>query len=242
VTALSEQTVWLIGGASGIGRATALRLADGGADVVVSDVDADGLATLELETAQLDIAQQPEVERVARAIEERHGRIDALVVCAGTNVLQRNFDSVTAADWDLIMGVNVSGMFYACRAVLPAMRARGQGTIVNIASWAAIHPARFTGPAYNASKRAVLALTESITLEACGDGIRATAILPEETNTPLLNLRAIGPPSEEDKKRMLQPEDIARAIAFVLESPPHVTINELVISPTRNRFVLGELA
>jgi NADP-dependent 3-hydroxy acid dehydrogenase YdfG len=115
------------------------------------------------------------------------------------------------------------------------MRANGSGTIVTIASWAARNLAWFPGAAYNASKRALLALVETINLEAVGEGVRATVILPEAVDTPILRQRPGGAlPPAEVRAKMLRPEDVARAIAWVLSLPPHVCINELQISPTSN--------
>ena len=107
--------------------------------------------------------------------------------------------------------MNLSGVFYCCHAVLPHMRARGAGTIITIASWAARNLAWFPGAAYNASKRALLALTETLNLEVVGEGLRATVILPEAVDTPILRQRPAGTmPPAEVRAKMLRPEDVAR--------------------------------
>ena len=100
------------------------------------------------------------------------------------------------------------------------MRARGAGTIVTIASWAARNLAWFPGAAYNASKRALLALTETINLEVAGEGRSATVILPEAVDTPILGQRPGGLPPAEVRAKMLRPEDVAAAIVWVLPSHP----------------------
>jgi NADP-dependent 3-hydroxy acid dehydrogenase YdfG len=120
------------------------------------------------------------------------------------------------------------------------MRARKDGLIINIASWAGRYATVLTGPAYNATKRAVIALTESINLEECGHGIRATSILPGEAATPILEKRPV-PPSPEERARMLQPEDLGATIRFIATLHPRACVNELIISPTWNRFLLGGL-
>jgi NADP-dependent 3-hydroxy acid dehydrogenase YdfG len=119
------------------------------------------------------------------------------------------------------------------------MRANGAGTIVTIASWAARNLAWFPGAAYNATKRALLALVETINLEVAGEGVRATVLLPEAVDTPIIDSRPGGPPPAEVRAKMLRPEDVAGAITWILGLPPHVCINELQISPTSNFHYTG---
>lgn len=240
----SGQIVWITGGASGIGRATAFALAAEGAVVVVSDRDEAGLESLAAEAGvavePLDVSRSEDVSRVAAGILDARGRIDSLVNCAGINVPQRHLDELTVEGWDRVMGINLSGVYYCCHAVLPHMRENGAGTIVTIASWAARNLAWFPGAAYNASKRALLALIETINLETVGEGVRATVILPEAVDTPILKQRPGGQlPPAEVRAKMLRPDDVARAIVWVLALPPHVCINELQISPTANYHYTG---
>ena len=173
--------------------------------------------------------------RIGSRIIETYGRLDALVNCAGINLPERHLDQLTIEGWDRVVGTNLSGIYYCCHAVLPHMRENGAGTIVTIASWAARNLAWFPGAAYNASKRALLALVETINLEVVGEGVRATVILPEAVDTPILRQRPGGVmPPPEVRAKMLRPEDVAGAIAWILRLPPHVCINELHISPTSN--------
>ena len=136
-----QQVVWITGGASGIGRATALALSADGARVVVSDRDEAALESLAAEAAvaiePLDISLSDGVTLVASRILETYGRIDALVNCAGINLPERHLDQLTIEGWDRVIGINLSGIYYCCHAVLPHMRANGAGTIVTVASWAA---------------------------------------------------------------------------------------------------------
>jgi NAD(P)-dependent dehydrogenase (short-subunit alcohol dehydrogenase family) len=235
-------SVWITGGASGIGRATALALARDGATVTVSDRDEAGLESLAAEAGvavePLDVSRSADVERVAERLLAR-GRLDALVNCAGINVPERHLDRLTVEAWDDVVGVNLNGIYYCVQAVLPHMRANGGGTIVTIASWAARNLAWFPGAAYNASKRALLALVETVNLETTGEGVRATVILPEAVDTPILGQRPGGLPPAEVRAKMLRPEDVAGAIAWILSLPPHVCINELQISPTSNYHYAG---
>ena len=247
-TTLTGQVAWITGGGSGIGLAGAVALAKAGAHVVISGrnaaTNASALSTLQAlgsaEALLLDVADKHAVKMAAEEILERHGRIDILVTSAGTNATQRNFDVVTPEAWDDVVAINLSGLFYCVHAVLPVMRQQQGGLIINVSSWAGLYASKLTGPAYNATKRAVLALTESINMEECTHGIRATSLLPGEVATPILDKRPV-PPSAEQRERMVQAEDMGQAILFVAQMPSRTCINELVISPTFNRFYTGGL-
>jgi NADP-dependent 3-hydroxy acid dehydrogenase YdfG len=208
---LSGKIAWVTGGGSGIGQGSAVELARGGATVVVSGRRADALSeTAALikqargkgETEAVDTSDKQAVERSAAAILARHGRIDILVNCAGTNVPKRFFKDLSAADWDSVVAVNLNGALY------------------------------------NASKQALCALVHQINIEEGMHGIRGCAIHPGETVTPLQKARP-KPPSPEDQARMLKMEDVGRVVRFVAESPAHVCVNEIVVTPTWNRLILG---
>ena len=247
---LRGKVAWITGGGSGIGLAGALELARAGAHVVISGRNArtneSGLAELKkagsAEATLLDVGDRAAVERTAADIEKRHGRIDVLVTSAGTNIGggKRNFRTMSLEGWDDVVRINLNGLFYCCYAVLPGMRARKDGLIINISSWAGRYASMLTGPAYNATKRAVIAVSESINMEECANGIRATSILPGEVATPILEKRPM-PPSAEERARMAQAEDFGRAILFIATLPARTCVNELVMAPTWNRFYLGGL-
>ena len=247
---LKGKVAWITGGGSGMGLAGALELAKAGAHVVISGRNArsneTGLAELKkagsAEATLLDVGDRAAVERTAADIEKRHGRIDILVTSAGTNIGggKRNFKTLSLDGWDDVVRINLNGLFYCCYAVLPGMRARKDGVIINISSWAGRYASVLTGPAYNATKRAVIAVTESINMEECANGIRATSILPGEVATPILEKRPV-PPSAEERARMAQAEDFGRAILFIATMPARTCVNELVMAPTWNRFYLGGL-
>lgn len=245
---LKGQIAWITGGGSGIGLAGAMALARAGAHVVISGRNAatnnSALAALQAmgsaEALLLDVADKHAVKATAQQILDRHGRIDILVTSAGTNATQRNFNVVTPEAWDDVVAINLSGLFYCVHSVLPAMRQQQGGLIINVSSWAGLYASKLTGPAYNATKRAVLALTESINMEECTHGIRATSLLPGEVATPILDKRPV-PPSAEQRELMVQAEDMGQAILFVAQMPERTCINELIISPTFNRFYTGGL-
>jgi NADP-dependent 3-hydroxy acid dehydrogenase YdfG len=119
------------------------------------------------------------------------------------------------------------------------MRARREGTVINVASFAGWHYEYITGPAYTASKAGMMALTHSFNIEECVNGLRATALCPGEVATPILKKRPVQP-TEADKARMLQEADLGRAIRFIAEQPAHVCINEMVISPVWNRTYVAD--
>ena len=247
---LSGKVAWITGGGSGIGLAGAIELAKAGAHVVISGrterTSQESLSQLRkigsAESLQLDVADRKAVAATAADIEKRHGRIDILVTSAGTNIggARRNFKNMSVEAWDDVVQINLNGLFYCCHAVLPGMRARKDGLIINISSWAGRYASVLVGPAYNATKRAVIAVTESINMEECMNGIRATSILPGEVATPILEKRPV-PPSKEERARMAQPEDFGKAILFVATMPARSCVNELVIAPTWNRFYVGGL-
>lgn len=245
---MRDKIAWVTGAGTGIGLAGAKALAESGAVVVMSGRRADVLekeaAALQkrggkVEVEPLDVSDAAAVDRVAEVIAARHGKVDVLVNSAGLNVTKRFFREQTAEGWDQVIRINLDGTFYCIRAVLPLMRAQKDGVIINISSWAGIYTSMVTGPAYNASKHAVVSLTENLNMEECVNGIRACAICPAEVATPIMDRRPV-PPTSEERARMLQAEDLGNAIRWVAEQPAHVCVNELIISPTWNRLFVGQ--
>ena len=240
---MPSKVAWITGGGTGIGLGAAIELAKDGWAVVVSGRRADVLDKAVREIGHgataltLDVAVNADVERVAKQIVAKHGRIDLLVNSAGTNIPNRSWAELTTEAWDKVVKINLDGLLYCMRAVLPAMRAQNSGTVINVSSWAGRLPSRITGPAYAATKHAVVALTHSFNMEEFKNGIRACALCPGEVATEILRLRPVQP-SDEEKARMLQPEDVGRTIAFIANMPQHVCINEVLISPTWNRSFL----
>jgi NADP-dependent 3-hydroxy acid dehydrogenase YdfG len=186
------------------------------------------------EAIPLDVSVAADVEKAAGQISAKYGRIDLLVNSAGINVPKRSWADMELEGWDRLVEINLNGVLYCMRAVLPAMRAQKDGCIINVASWAGRHVSKMPGPAYTTTKHAVLALTHSFNMDECVNGLRACCLSPAEVATPILKLRPVVP-SEEEQARMLQPEDIGRTIAFVASQPPRVCVNEILISPTWNR-------
>lgn len=241
--ALNGKIAWITGAGTGIGLGGAQSLAQAGATVVMSGRRADVLereaAAIraqggKAEVAVLDVSDADAVGKVAANVLGRHGRIDILVNSAGLNTTTRFWKNQSIEGWNEVIRINLDGTFYCCHAVLPAMRARKEGLIINISSWAGVYHSAITGPAYNGSKFGVVALTESINLEECINGIRACVICPNEVATPIMDRRPV-PPTAEERGRMMQMEDLGGTIRFVAEMPAHVCVNQIIISPTWNR-------
>jgi NADP-dependent 3-hydroxy acid dehydrogenase YdfG len=244
---LDGKLAWVTGAGSGMGLAGAQQLAAAGATVVMSGRRAEVLeheaaairsAGGKAEAQALDVSDAASVQRVADAILARHAKVDILVNSAGLNNPQRSWRDQTVAGWDEVIRINLDGTFYCIRAVLPSMRQRKDGLLINIASWAGRYTLAMAGAAYNGSKHAVVALTESLNMEECANGIRACALCPAEVATPILDRRPI-PPSPEERARMLQADDVGKAIRWIAEQPAHVCVNEILISPTWNRMYVG---
>ncbi|WP_319825620.1 SDR family oxidoreductase [Thalassovita sp.] len=242
--ALDGKLAWITGGATGIGEAAAMALAASGAHVVISGRRAEELNRVvdairaqggSAEAAVLDVTDASAVQAVADGLAGRLGGVDIFLANAGMNVPNRASDQLTAQDFARVVDVNLNGVMYGVLAVLPGMRAKGAGTLILTSSWAGRHAARLTGAAYNASKHGVVALAHSINMENGEHGIRCTALMPGEVNTPILDRRPVPVPAEE-KARMLQPDDLGAIVRYIAEAPPHVCLNEVLISPTWNRI------
>jgi NADP-dependent 3-hydroxy acid dehydrogenase YdfG len=244
---LQGKVAWITGAGSGIGRAGAIELAQAGARIVLSGRRSGQLDEVAAEirnaggTAEampLDVGNKGAVAEAAAGILSRHGRVDILVNSAGINLPTRFWKNLTPDSFQQIVDINLNGALYCIHALLPGMRARKDGLVINVSSWAGRFETYMTGPAYNASKHAMAALTMSLNDEECVNGIRATVIYPGEVATPILKNRP-KPPSPEEIARMLQAEDLGRTIRFIAEMPPRVCINEVLISPTWNRLFVG---
>ena len=167
-------------------------------------------------------------------------QIDVLVNCAGINILNRDWDYINESEWDDVIQTNVNGLFYCCKSVIPMMKEKKDGLIINVSSWSGNHVSLLSGVTYTSSKHALNAMTETINMKYCSVGIRACALCPGEVATDILDKRP-KKLSLEQKKKMLQPDDLGETIAFLCQMPKHVCINELTISPTWHRRYIADL-
>lgn len=239
---MSKRVVWITGGSSGIGLATANVLAERGYAVVISGRDEGKISAVVASLSEcghsvlgipVDVTEPDNVQLAAATIVDKYGRLDALVANAGANVGARAWGEVSVEDFDRLQRLNVNGVFYCVNAVLPTMRQQGGGQVVVISSWAGVHVSGKPGPAYTSAKHAVVGLSETLNAAEYSNGIRACAICPGEVATDAMAKRKT-PPSPLALSRMLKPEDVARTVGFVLDAPDHVTLNRIVISPSWN--------
>ena len=228
---LDERVIIVTGGAQGIGRAFAMRFAEEGARVVIADVNGPeaektaaeiGEAGGEALVAITDVSDPDATQAMAQAAMEKWGRIDGLVNNAAffqrPQVTRGTIEQISPDEWDRVMAVNVRGPFLCCRAVLPHMKARGYGKIVNISS-GTFFSGRSTTQ-YVASKGAVVGLTRTLAHEVGDYGVTVNSIAPGST--------ASDPERDESNyqgrvpdraiKRIERPEDLAGAGVFLMSS------------------------
>lgn len=240
---LRGKVAWVTGAGSGIGESAALKLAEAGAAVVLTGrreaplLDVAGRIRAAGGTAHAraaDLTKADQVRAAADWIAAELGRLDILVNNAGGNITDRAWSRLSPAGVDELIANNLSSAFYCAQAVLPTMRAQGGGLMIHTASMAGRNVGPLSGPGYVAAKHGVVAMSHSINMEECANGIRSCALLPGEVNTPILQKRP-NPLSQEDLARMLQPEDVGDMIRHIAGLPPHVCVNEIWITPTWNR-------
>ncbi|MDN4614800.1 SDR family NAD(P)-dependent oxidoreductase [Leifsonia sp. F6_8S_P_1B] len=220
------KTAIVTGAGSGIGRATALRLAAEGARVVASDIAPERLDALVAENPGLDIVpvagDVAAEETIARLLEAAGGRVDALANVAGIMDGFLPTAEVDDATWDRVFTINVTAIMRLSRAVLPLMVEAGAGSIVNVSSEAGLRGSA-AGAAYTASKHAVVGLTKSTSVFYSPKGVRANAVAPGPVAT---NIEApfrsqwagerIGPIMQTTVPPVAQPEQLAAAITWLL--------------------------
>jgi NADP-dependent 3-hydroxy acid dehydrogenase YdfG len=244
---MTHKTALIIGGSGGIGQAVASMLSQEGVRIALVARDAGKLARTRdaLGPAAADAVLLPcdvtDRERARGTVEQALidlTTIDILVCASGLNVAQRSLRALDPGDWDRIIAQNLTAAFNVIHAVLPPMRTRGGGLIVQISSVSGLRANTVSGAAYSAAKFAQSALGISIGREERGRGIRSTVIYAGEVNTEFLSARAARPGavSEDRRQLILQPSDVAAAVRFLAELPPHAHVPELVIKPTIDDF------
>ena len=240
---LRGKGVLVTGGGTGVGRDVAVALAGEGCKVAICGRREDKLG----ETAALysgkppilthaaDVADRASVGELFEWAAEALGPIHILVNSAGMNIRRRTMAEIDPADWDRMLQVNVTGAFNCMHAVLPQMRERQDGVVINICSIAGKRAGPLAGVAYNASKFAMSALGTSVGAEDARNGIRVSNIYPGEINTPILDDRPVKV-SDEHKASILQPEDVTAAVLMVARLPARASVPELVIKPRMQEF------
>jgi len=237
------QTALITGGGSGIGASIARSLVADGMKVAITGrrkAKLDEIAAADssgrIITHACDVADRKQVAELFDWANDQLGKIDILVNAAGLNLKHRSLSELEPEEWDLLLNINATGAFNCTRLVLPQMRERKDGLIINISSVAGKRAAPLGGVGYNASKFAMSALGISVAEEERENNIRVTNIYPGEVDTPILEERP-RPVTPEHRARILQPEDVAAAVAMVARLPARAHVPELVIVPTSQSYV-----
>jgi NAD(P)-dependent dehydrogenase (short-subunit alcohol dehydrogenase family) len=228
-----NRTAVVTGGANGIGRATALRLARGGARVFVGDVNlltenAGAFADLGIVQMECDVRRDADVKRLIDAAVSATGRLDIVVNNAGIGLVKQIPD-VTEEEWDRALDINFKSVFLTARHAIPHLNKSGGGSIVNISSNAGLLP-RAHDPVYSTSKGAMIALTKSLALCHARDRIRVNAVCPGPVgDTGMMNAdiaKAADPqalvkmmidasPLAQANHRMITPDEVAQAVCYL---------------------------
>ena len=239
---IKDKVVIITGASSGLGEATARRLAKNGAKLMlaarreerlkqlVDDILKDG-GTAKYQVT--DVTDKSQVEALAQATHQAYERIDVLVNNAGLMPLSP-LDATKVDEWDRMVDVNIKGVLYSIAAVLPIMRQQKSGHIINLSSVAG-HKVFPAGTVYCATKFAVKAISEGIRLESNGE-IRSTNISPGAVDTELTDTISHDQTAKnvgEMYAVAIDSDAIARAITFAIEQPENVDVNEMIIRPTK---------
>ncbi len=234
--------LWVTGGGTGMGRASALSAAAAGWRVAVSGRRAETLRTVAQEAAASggevlalpgDVRRIQDVSGSLTTIERTWGRLDGLVLAAGLNSPRRTWDDQDLGELGDIVETNLVSVARVAQLALPLLR-RSAGTIVVVSSYAGWRFSPGAGVAYSASKTGLASLCQFLNAQEGASGVRACHLCPGDVDTDFLEQRP-EVPGAEARSVMLTPDDVARAVQFVLDSPPHVRVDELVISPVSQR-------
>jgi NADP-dependent 3-hydroxy acid dehydrogenase YdfG len=238
------QTALISGAGSGIGRSIANALGGIGLRVALVGRDRDKLErhraamTAGGESAVIapcDVTDRLAVQAVVEKVLGAFGTIDVLVCNAGINVKNRSLESLDPSDWDRMIATNLTGAFNLVHFVLPVMRKQRNGLVVQICSVSGIRANPLGGAGYSASKFGQSALGIGLGREEGANGIRSSVIYPGEVDTPILDQRPV-PVGQDRRAVILQPDDVAAAVKFLVELPPRARVPELVMMPTVDDF------
>lgn len=237
-----QRVLWVTGGGSGMGAASAEAAARDGWTVVLSGRRVDRLEQVAATITSsggtaavlpLDAADPAAVASARDTVLERFGRLDAVVLAAGLNAPRRRWDDQSLPDFRAIVDTNLTAVVTVVDAALPALRESG-GVVVVVSSYAGWSFQPGAGVAYSASKTALGSVVRSLNQQEAHHGVRATHLCPGDVATDFLDQRP-SVPDAAARSVMLQPEDIARAVSFVLEAPSYMRVDELVVSPVSQR-------
>ncbi|MDO5614072.1 MAG: SDR family oxidoreductase [Paracoccus sp. (in: a-proteobacteria)] len=242
---ITDKVVVITGASSGLGEASARHLAGLGAKLVLAARRADRLEALVAELGDnalavaTDVGNRADVEALIAKATERFGRVDVLVNNAGIMPMAP-MAALKVDEWDRMIDVNVKGVLYGIAAVLPGMQARKSGHIINLSSVAGLKVSGGVGTVYSATKFAVKALSEGLRAEVAGDNIRVTTLYPGAIESELKHgssdATAGAAMQAFYQANEISADSVARAVAYAIEQPADVAINEITIRPTRQEF------
>jgi len=238
-----EKIVFITGATAGIGKAIAFSLAEQGYRLIISGRRAQLLSNIEktlrtktkVLSLNFDIRDFKQVEHVINTLPKDWSKIDVLINNAGLAAGLNPIDEGDLNDWETMIDINIKGLLYITKKVLPLMKASDTKQIINIGSIAGkqVYP---NGNVYCATKAAVDALTQGMRIDLLEKGFKVTAIHPGMVETEFSMVRFKGNAERANKVyegfKALQAEDIANIVQFILTLPPHVNINDLVVMPT----------
>ncbi|MGB1925710.1 MAG: SDR family oxidoreductase [Rubripirellula sp.] len=241
---LAGKIVAITGGGTGIGAGIAKGLAEAGCKVTIGGrrlepleaVSSSVQAKHAIRCQTVDVASAESISKFFQSIRSEVGEVDILVNSAGINIQNRTMAEMAPEDWERVLSINATGAYRCMNEVLPAMRSRKDGLVVNISSVAGKRAITLGGVVYCASKFAMTALGTAVSNEVRNEGVRITNVYPGEVNTPILDNRPT-PVSQEHKEAILQPEDIASVIVSICGLPPRANVPEIVIKPTIQEWV-----
>src|SRR5213083_2323049 len=236
---LDGKVALVTGGGSGIGRATALLLAAEGARVALAGRRKEPLQQVVAKTC--DLTKAHEARELGAWALKTFGGVDILVNNAGQSSHARSIRWIGQDEWDAVLGVNTTGVYALTQTVLPSMLERGAGTVVTVASLAALRPGGLAGVAYGVAKAGARAMMQALHAELRNRGIRATTIIPAEVDTPILDKRPLVP-GEKERSTMMQADDVARAILLCCTMHQRTVLEEIVMSPTFQRDTSKDVA
>jgi NADP-dependent 3-hydroxy acid dehydrogenase YdfG len=239
------KTILVTGGGSGIGLASAQAFHNLGAKVAIcgrNKTKLDKASELISKSKErvlslvCDAGQPKEVENTISSTIKTFGPIDILVHCVGMNVKERSFQELNPESWRSLVEGNLDSAYYVFHEVLKGMRPRKNGLVIVVNSISGLRGNPLGGPGYVAGKFGLNGLVVATAAEESKNNIRFCSIFPGEVNTPILEARP-NPVSEEHKKSILQPEDVAQSVLFVARLPEHVVIPELIIIPSKATYI-----
>jgi NADP-dependent 3-hydroxy acid dehydrogenase YdfG len=229
---LANSRVLVIGASSGMGRETALQFAQEGATVIAVARRLEKLQEIESQVALIaagDATDPASMERVAALATEKFGGVDIMVYATGDNIPDRSMARLTPELWDHMISVNLSGAYYATRAVLPGMRERKAGLIVYVSSRSAVNSDE-SGASYQAAKRGLLGFSGAVRVEEKDNGIRTCVVCPGLTDTELILKRPVKTP-EATVAKALQASDVAELIVSICRLPARTWVPEVHLFP-----------